>query len=113
MPSKLGAQIRAARLKKGIKLRELARAIGKSPAFITRLECDEEFPAALPDTLKAIAALLDLESDAVLIAAGRTSEMAPPKNTIEVALYRKVQAMSRKDQQELLKHLEEKRRKSQ
>lgn len=107
MPSKLGAQIRAARLKKGLKLRELARAIGKSPAFITRLECDDEFPAALPDTLKAIAELVGLEPDAVLIAAGRTEDLAPPKNSVEVALYRKVQALSRKEQEKLLKHLDD------
>lgn len=107
MPSKLGAQIRAARLRKGIKLRELARIIGKSPALITRLECEEEFPSVSSDTLKAIAELLEMEPDAVLIAAGRTQEMAP-KNAIEMALYRRVQQLTRKEKQELLKDIDEK-----
>lgn len=106
MPSKLGAIIRTTRLKKGIKLRELARAIEKSPAFITRLECEEEFPSASPDTLKAIAEVLDLDPDAVLIAAGRTQEMAP-KSKIEVALYRRVQKLGKSDREALLRQIDE------
>ncbi len=105
MPSKLGTQIRGARTKKGISLREFARLIGKSPAFITRLECEDQFPAAAPETLRAIAETLELDADSILLAAGKAEELAPPKNTTEVALYRKVQTMSRKQQEELLEEL--------
>ncbi len=104
MPSRLGAQIRAARLGKSMKLRELARAIGKSPAFITRLECEDEFPSASPDTLKAIAEVLGLEADALLVGAGRAREVEP-KTELELALYRKVQGLKKKDQEALLKRL--------
>ena len=108
MASKLGAQILAARTKKGMGLRELARAIGKSPSFLTRLEREEEFPAASPDTLKAIAQILGLEADAMLVAAGRTHDVAP-KTELEMALYRKVQSLPKKDQRALLEELRQRR----
>jgi transcriptional regulator with XRE-family HTH domain len=38
MPSDLGIEIRTARAEKTLSLRGLARAIGKSPAFVNMLE---------------------------------------------------------------------------
>lgn len=111
MASRLGAQIRAARTKKGLGLREFARAIDRSPAFITRIECEDEFPSASPETLRAIAETLDLDLDTILLAAGKSDELAPPKSTTEVALYRKVQTMSKEEQEDLLKKLNKLRRK--
>ncbi len=106
MASKLGVQIQAARKKMGMGLRELARAIGKSPSFVTRLEGEEEFPGASSDTLKAIASILGMEADALLVAAGRAHDVAP-KTTLEMALYRRVQSLPKKDQQALLEKLGE------
>ncbi len=104
MASKLGSLIRAKRTEQELTLRGLARAIDKSPAFITRLECEEVFPATSPDTLRAIARVLELDLDSLLVSAGRAREVEP-KTTLELALYRKVQSLPKKRQQELLDDL--------
>lgn len=106
MPSKLGQRLRAARTKKGLGLRELARVVDKSPALISRLECDDEVPAVSPETLRAIAKELELDEDEVLLLAMRTEELAP-KTELEVALYRKVQNMPVAKQRDWLKKMEQ------
>lgn len=106
MPSRLGARLRAARKKKGLGLRELARLVDKSPALLSRLENEEEVPAVSPETLRALARALDLDGDEVLLLASRTEELAP-KTAMELALYRKVQTLSVAEQKQLLRKLEQ------
>ena len=77
MPSELGKLLRVARTKRRLGLRELARAVDKSPALISRLECDDEVPSVSPETLRAIARELGLDEDKILVLAMRTEEMAP------------------------------------
>jgi transcriptional regulator with XRE-family HTH domain len=106
MPSELGRLLRAARKKRGLGLRELARAVDKSPSLLSRLECDEKVPATSPETLRAIARKLELDEDRVLVLAMRTEEMAP-KTELEYALYRKVKNMRVSEQKQWLRKLEE------
>jgi transcriptional regulator with XRE-family HTH domain len=105
MPSRLGMRLQAARKKKGIGLRELARSVDKSPALISRLENEEQAPTVSPDTLRAIAKELGLDTDEVLLLASRTEELAP-KTATEMALYRKVKDMPAAKQKEWLKRIE-------
>lgn len=104
MPSPLGALIRSTRQQKQMGLRELARAIEKSPAFITRLENEDVFPAVSADTLKSIAAVLGMDVDILLVGAGRTKEVQPTTE-LELALYRRVQSLPKAEQEELLQKL--------
>jgi transcriptional regulator with XRE-family HTH domain len=106
MPSKLGQRLRAARKKKGLGLRQLARAVDKSPALISRLECDEDVPAVSPETLRAIAIELDLDVDEVLLLARRTEELAP-QTVLELALYRRMKNMRVAEQKQWLRKMEE------
>jgi transcriptional regulator with XRE-family HTH domain len=106
MPSKLGIRLRAARMKKDIGLRELARSVDKSPALISRLENEDQAPTVSPETLRAIANELDLDADEVLLLASRTEELAPT-TAIELALYRKVKDMPAAKQKEWLKKMEQ------
>lgn len=103
MPSELGRLIRSARTEKGFGLREFAKAISKSPAFLTQLECDDESPSVAEDTLRTIAEQLDLDPDQLIVLARRTPSDVVPESTLEVALFRKVKAMSEREQQEILK----------
>ena len=65
MPSELGQLIRATRAKQEIGLREFARRIDKSPAFVTQLECDEDVPSVAEETLRRIADELGLSPNNV------------------------------------------------
>lgn len=100
--SKLGELIRATRLAQGMSLRELARRIGKSPAFVTELEC-EEFPSVSEDTLKKVAQELKLEVARLFVLAERTPRDLAPESETEYALYRKVKEMPASVQERLLK----------
>ena len=111
MPSKLGQLIRTTRTAKGISLREFARRIGKSPAFITQLECDDEVPAVAEETLRAVAKELALEPGTLFVLAQRTPRDLIPKTEMEYALYRKVRSLSVAEQRALLDQLSEKDRK--
>ena len=106
MASELGKFLRAARKKKDMGLRELARTIKKSPAVLTRLENEDDVPAVSPDTLRAIAEALDLVVDQVLLLAKRTEELAP-RTQLEIALYRRFKDLRKADQKQLLKDLEQ------
>jgi transcriptional regulator with XRE-family HTH domain len=103
MPSELGKLIRSTRTAVGFGLREFAREIGKSPAFLTQLECDDESPSVAEETLRTIAEKLDLDPDELIVRARRTPSDVVPESSLEVALFRKVKGMSAKKQQEVLK----------
>ena len=105
MASVLGRQIRRARLKAGIGLRELARRIEKSPAFLVALEQAEESPGVTEETLAAIAEELSLSSDVLMTLASKVPAEVKPKTPLEVELYRKVRQLPVERQQALLEAL--------
>lgn len=102
MPSELGKLIRRARTERDFGLREFAKAISKSPAFLTQLECDDESPSVAEDTLRTIADRLALDPDQLIVLARRTPSDVVPESSLEVALYRKVKSMSAQEQRDML-----------
>lgn len=106
MPSKLGQLLRAARRSKGIGLRELARRIEKSPAFLVSLELAEEQPGVSEDTLVAISAELGLNLDQVLALAQKLPQTRGPLSATQVALYRLIKEMPAAEQEDLKRELE-------
>ena len=87
-------------------LRELARTIRKSPALITRLENEDQVPGVSPETLRAIAEVLELPVDQLLVLAQRTLEELSPRTEVEFALYRRVKDLGAAQQKKLLKDLQ-------
>jgi len=83
-----GALVRREREAREIGLREMARIIGVSPTYLSKVERDE-FPPPAEDKVKAIAAIIGRDADELLALAGRVasdladiirrrpSEMAP------------------------------------
>jgi transcriptional regulator with XRE-family HTH domain len=102
MPSALRQLIRDTRKAKGIKLRELARRIGKSPALLVKLESDSDPPSVSEETLVKIAEELDLSADRLLALARKLPEELQPEREVEIALYRKVKQMPEDRQHALL-----------
>lgn len=109
-PSKLGELIRSTRTRQGTSLREFAKQIGKSPAFVTELEC-EEFPSVAEDTLRKVAEVLKLEEARLFVLAERTPRDLVPGSEIEYALYRKVKEMPAAEQRRVLREWNERREK--
>ena len=109
-PSKLGELIRTTRLAQGMSLREFARRIGKSPAFVTELEC-EEFPSLSEETLRKVAEELGLEDSKLFVLAERTPRDLVPESETEYALYRKVKQMPAAVQEKLLQDWTKRREK--
>lgn len=105
MPSTLGAEIRRARLQAGVGLRELARRIEKSPAYLVALERADESPGVTEETLVAIAAELSLSPDALMTLASKVPAEVKPKTPLEVELYRRVRQLPVERQQALLEAL--------
>jgi transcriptional regulator with XRE-family HTH domain len=69
---KFGAFIRRERQAKEIGLREMAKMIGVSPTYLSKIERDE-FPPPAEDKVKAIAKIIDCDADDLLARAGRVS----------------------------------------
>lgn len=109
-PSKLGELIRSTRQAQEMSLRELARRIGKSPAFVTELEC-EPAPSVSEDTLRKVAEELRLDEGKLFVLAERTPRDLVPETETEFALYRKVKEMPAAEQEDFLKRLNQRRRK--
>jgi transcriptional regulator with XRE-family HTH domain len=105
MASSLGREIRRARLKAGIGLRELARRIEKSPAYVVALERAEELPGVTEETLAAIAGELSLSPDLLMTLASKVPAEVKPKTPLEVELYRRVRQLPVERQQALLEAL--------
>src|SRR5262249_38661218 len=70
----LGAQLRDARLRADLSLRELARRLGRAPSYINDIEHDRRVPSEA--VLRQISLELDLDLDHLLAAAGRAGEGA-------------------------------------
>jgi transcriptional regulator with XRE-family HTH domain len=69
---KFGAFIRREREAKEIGLREMAKKIGVSPTYLSKIERDE-FPPPAEDRVKAIAKIIDCDADDLMARAGRVS----------------------------------------
>jgi len=69
---KFGAFIRREREAREIGLREMAKMIGVSPTYLSKVERDE-FPPPAEDKVRAIAKIIDCDVDDLLARAGRVS----------------------------------------
>jgi len=69
---KFGALVRRAREGKEIGLREMAKMIGVSPTYLSKIERDE-FPPPAEDRVRAIAQVIGCDADDLLARAGRVS----------------------------------------
>src|SRR6476661_6120254 len=69
---KFGAFIRREREGKEIGLREMAKMIGVSPTYLSKVERDE-FPPPAEDKVRAIAEIIGYDTDDLLARAGRVS----------------------------------------
>ena len=67
-----GALVRREREAKGLGLREMAKLIGVSPTYLSKVERDE-FPPPAEDKVKAIAKLIGYDGDELLALAGRVA----------------------------------------
>jgi transcriptional regulator with XRE-family HTH domain len=105
MPSELGKFIRQKRTKADIGLREFARQIGKSAPFLAQLELDDDPPPASEATLVAIAKALGEDADTLFALANRLPKALVPETAVELALYRRMKAMSPTEQKRYLERL--------
>ncbi len=69
---RFGAFVRREREAKEIGLREMAKLIGVSPTYLSKVERDEFAPPA-EDKVKAIAKIIGCDTDDLLARAGRVS----------------------------------------
>jgi hypothetical protein len=69
---KFGALVRREREAKEVGLREMAKMIGVSPTYLSKVERDE-FPPPAEDKVKAIAEIIGCDTDDLLARAGRVS----------------------------------------
>src|SRR5271169_1040789 len=69
---KFGEFVRRERETKEIGLREMAKMIGVSPTYLSKIERDE-FPPPAEDKVKAIAKIIGCDADDLLARAGRVS----------------------------------------
>ena len=85
----LGAFVRRKRMEKEIGLREMANIIGLSPTYQSKVERDE-FPPPAEDKVKAMAKILEIDTDDLLARAGRVasdiSEIIK-RNPVELAAF--------------------------
>jgi transcriptional regulator with XRE-family HTH domain len=69
---KFGMFVRRQREAKELGLREMAKMIGVSPTYLSKVE-REEFPPPAEDKVKAIAKIIECDPDDLLARAGRVS----------------------------------------
>jgi transcriptional regulator with XRE-family HTH domain len=69
---KFGALVRREREAKEIGLREMAKMIGVSPTYLSKIERDE-FKAPAEDKVRAIAQIIECDADDLLARAGRVA----------------------------------------
>lgn len=67
-----GNFVRQRRMEKDIGLREMAKLIGVSPTYMSKVERDE-FPPPVEEKVKDIARILQCDADDLLARAGRVS----------------------------------------
>ena len=84
---KFGAFMRARREEKKIGLREMAKMIGVSPTYISKVERDE-FPPPAEDKVRLIARVIGCDVDELLARAGKVASDLSDiirRNPVEVA----------------------------
>ncbi len=84
---KFGAFIRSRREAKKIGLREMAKMIGVSPTYISKIERDE-FPPPAEDKVRLIAGVIGCDVDELLARAGKVASDLSDiirRNPVEVA----------------------------
>lgn len=84
---KFGAFIRARREAKEIGLREMAKMIGVSPTYVSKVERDE-FPPPAEDKIRLIAVVIGCDVDELLARAGKVaSDLSDiiKRNPVQVA----------------------------
>jgi transcriptional regulator with XRE-family HTH domain len=69
---KFGAFMRARREAKGIGLRDMAKMIGVSPTYVSKVERDE-FPPPAEDKVRLIAGVIGCDVDELLARAGKVA----------------------------------------
>ncbi|MBT5245839.1 MAG: helix-turn-helix transcriptional regulator [Rhodospirillaceae bacterium] len=69
---KFGAHIRAVREEREFGLREMAKKIGVSPTYLSKVERDE-FPPPAEDKVRKIAEIFEINVDELLALAGKVS----------------------------------------
>ncbi len=69
---KFGAFIRARREAKEIGLREMAKKIGVSPTYVSKVERDE-YPPPAEDKIRLIAEIIECDVDELLARAGKVA----------------------------------------
>ena len=107
MPSQVGVHIRDARQRAGIGLRELARRIDKSPAYLVALERADIPPGIAEATLTAIADQLNLDLDLLMALMSKIPASLKPKTPLEFELYRLIRRLPADRQRSLLESLKD------
>lgn len=69
---KFGEFVRGKRVEREIGLREMAKMIGVSPTYLSKVERDE-FPPPAEDKVRKIAEIISCDADELLARAGRVS----------------------------------------
>jgi transcriptional regulator with XRE-family HTH domain len=104
---KFGAFIRREREAKEIGLREMAKKIGVSPTYLSKVERDEFSPPA-EDKVKAIAKVIECDPDDLLGRAGRVSTDVSDiikRNPVQLAaLLRSTKGLTADDIARLARH---------
>ncbi len=108
---KFGAYVRQEREDRKIGLREMAKKIGISPTYLSKFERDEFLPPA-EDKVKAIAEILDLDVDELLVLAGKVSsdltEIIRERPCEMASIIRGTRGMSEVEMAKVLKVIAEK-----
>jgi transcriptional regulator with XRE-family HTH domain len=103
--NRFGAFIRQKREARNIGLRAMAQMIGVSPAYISKVERDESPPPA-EDRVRAIAKIIECDSDYLLAMADRVSSDLSEiikRRPIEMSSFlRKVEPLKPEDMRRLL-----------
>jgi transcriptional regulator with XRE-family HTH domain len=105
----LGQQIRDARVRAGLSLRELARRLDRAPSYLNDIEYDRRVPSEA--VIRQVASELDLDVDRLLAAAGRVGAGAEEylkTNPTAGVLFRRVSdaGLGESELQQLLRQAE-------
>jgi transcriptional regulator with XRE-family HTH domain len=96
----LGEVIRQARTAKGMKLRELARRVDRTPSYLSDIENDRRIPSE--DVLQRIADELDLDFEDLMARAGRfgsDAERYLRRSPAATTLFRRIQERNLSDEE--------------
>lgn len=106
---KFGAYIRSVREKRKVGLREMARKIGVSPTYVSKVERDEFAPPA-EDKVRKIAEIFEMDPDELLSRAGKVSsdlaEIIRARPRVSAALLRAINKMTADDVERLARNVE-------